>query len=196
MFRAAQEGLDAWGQPLPTARMKPDSSERDNEIILHSAAEIGSTTSVQQLLGAGVNVNCQISGETALIAAARGKQSSTVKILLDHGADVDARGKFGVTALKLAISNTDVPTFDLLLGRKPNLEALDPDSLRITPLMDAAEYWEFDFVQKLLDAGASVNAKDMSGKSALGYARGGLSFTRTRAAQKATIEVLLAYNAV
>lgn len=56
---------------------------------------------------ADVNLKDQESGETALMYAARYSSSEVVKVLLDAGAEVNARDKDGRTALSIAEEDTE-----------------------------------------------------------------------------------------
>jgi ankyrin repeat protein len=113
---------------------------------LHSAAYYGEKNLLEMLLKAGADVNRQParrhtrSSGTALHAA---RKSEIVRILLDHGADVNAvtTDQYGVTPLHIAANG-------------------DPTS------KDAVEK-----VQLLLDHGANVNAKSNAGETPLYYAK-------------------------
>ena len=54
---------------------------------------------------------------TALHAAAAARDTATARLLLDRGADVDARQQVGYTALHAAAQHGDVELVDLLLSR-------------------------------------------------------------------------------
>jgi len=58
-------------------------------------------------LGGGVNVNAaSANGDAALHAAVANKDTSVVRWLADHGADLNAEGKFGNTPLSIAGTRT------------------------------------------------------------------------------------------
>ena len=57
---------------------------------------------LSKLLKAGANPDCNLEGMTPLLAACAEGNVSCVKILLEHGADVNERAGNGVTALMMA----------------------------------------------------------------------------------------------
>ena len=69
------------------------------------AASDGNTNKVSSLLKAGTNVNCrdQEGDNTALIWAAYKGHKATAQLLLEHKANIEAKDKFGKTALQHAI---------------------------------------------------------------------------------------------
>ena len=68
-------------------------------IALHYAAEIGDVTEVERSLAAGANVDARSSGLirncTPLMIATRHKHFDIMRLLLDRGADIDARNDHG-----------------------------------------------------------------------------------------------------
>jgi ankyrin repeat protein len=105
-------------------------------MAIMSAAAYGNAAIVKRLLAAHVDVNSQsppetervkngpigIGSLTPLILAAGGGDSETVRLLLDAGADVNAKDVRGMTPLMLAVA-TDHPNHDIikmLLARHPD----------------------------------------------------------------------------
>ena len=72
----------------------------DSRLI--EAARQGQTESVLELLASGAQVDGKDDGWTALMLAAYGGDSATVRVLLDGEADVSERNRFGSTALTQA----------------------------------------------------------------------------------------------
>ena len=157
---------------------------------LRAAAFQGEELQVQELLDAGADVNTTGSeGATALMGAALGGHGEIVRLLLDAGADVNAkiadgaasamvesggytepaarlkrRGPTYVTALGLAMvsGHTEIATL---------LEQADGGR---RDLMEAISVSDAPWVQRLVDAGANVNATGPFGETALmGAALGG-----------------------
>src|SRR5262249_55681202 len=56
-----------------------------------------------------------------------------VGVLLDYGASLDDRGRYGLTALHYAVRGGNLPLIKLLLERGAPIDALDDDGL--TPLL-------------------------------------------------------------
>ena len=61
----------------------------------------------------------------AVFAAARNGHTEVVEYLLDHGAQVDAKGVFGATGLHWAAINGHRETVELLIARGANLTIRD-----------------------------------------------------------------------
>lgn len=123
-------------------------------------------------------VNMQNSdGDTALLAAINGggiqpgeseaqyysRRRAIAKILLDAGANIEARGKLGRTPLVENAFDADMAR--LLLARGANVNARD--SQGGTALMHC---WTVELAQVLLEAGADPDAKDKEGRSAVEHA--------------------------
>jgi ankyrin repeat protein len=127
---------------------------------LHEAAEEGDLTTLRALLQAHperVNDRSEL-GDTPLHCAAYQKQDKAVKLLLDAGADLDARGDHGRTPLHCAAVAGAVETARLLIQRGADLEAVDERDQ--TPLLAAVNHVEVGrpetqkLVKLLLKSGA------------------------------------------
>jgi ankyrin repeat protein len=103
--------------------------------------------------------------EDKLIAAAAYGRTNIVLTLLEQGADVNAKGKDGSTALRLAAFQGHTDTVQALLGKGADVSAKDKDGY--TALILAALQGHTDTVQALLEQGADVNAKGKGGVTAL-----------------------------
>lgn len=85
--------------------------------------------------------------------------------LLDSGANPDARGDDGLTALALAVRNNNEAMVELLVR---HCKAVDtPDNEGMTPLMYAAANNNIDIIRQLKDHHASQNIRSKAGKSAI-----------------------------
>lgn len=132
----------------------------------------GHTEIVKLLLAAGVDVHAKHrTGDNALIMAARQRSyrthapppdSEILRLLLDRGADPNAVGAWGVTAL---ISANTAEKAKLLIARGANPEARDEQGR--TALIKAAAGGDVAVVKALLGSGADVNATDKTGSNAL-----------------------------
>lgn len=100
-----------------------------------------------------------------LIDAAQKGDIDNVKILLDKGADINAKDKEGRTALITAAMNGHPVTMKLLLNRGAEINIKDKENK--TALIRAAANDNPATVQILLDRGALVNTRDKDGRTAL-----------------------------
>ncbi|MBE33769.1 hypothetical protein CL647_06800, partial [bacterium] len=100
-----------------------------------------------------------------LLEAAESGDISEVKNLLDRGADVDAKGRYGWTALYLATKYNHVKTVQLLLNSEADVNARNNNGS--TALHRAVYENNVKIVQLLLDNRADVNARNKYGSTAL-----------------------------
>lgn len=131
------------------------------------AAEAGNSAQIQALLHEGVAVD-QRGGsgdETALMIAARHGSLGIVRALLKAGADINARSKYGDTALTAAtyFCHSQVVEFLLDHGADVNVKNYGYGS---SPLMLAAECDDVTSVKALIKSGANVNEKNKKGMTA------------------------------
>ena len=102
---------------------------------------------------------------TALASAVGYGSSNVVKALLDAGADVNARDRFGSTALFYG-KHGGITAVRLLINAGADLNM--QNDWGNTALADYAQWmWMSDFVKILLDAGADVNIRNNEGLTAL-----------------------------
>jgi ankyrin repeat protein/truncated hemoglobin YjbI len=85
-----------------------------------------------------------------------------VKVLLDYGASVDDRGRYGLTALHYAVRGGKLPLIELLLERGAPADALDEDGL--TPLLHLSRTRSkadpVPVMELLAASGAHIDARD------------------------------------
>ncbi|KAA0170882.1 hypothetical protein FNF28_01155 [Cafeteria roenbergensis] len=109
-----------------------------------------------------------LDGWTSLMWAASEGANEVVGLLLDYGADLEARDDEACTALVLATTNGRNETVKNLLARGADLEA--KDAFGSTALMWAAEMGHSELVDTLLDSGAELEARNRFGCTALIWA--------------------------
>jgi hypothetical protein len=100
------------------------------------------------------------SGTTALMAAARGNRIETAKILLEHGARVNAVAMYSATeatALMIAAQDGHIDLMKILLAHKADVNARS--AWGQTALMRASENGHLEAVRLLVEHGADINAK-------------------------------------
>src|SRR5260370_35019589 len=94
-----------------------------------------------------------------------------VTVLLDYGASLDDRGRYGLTALHYAVRGGKLPLIKLLLERGAQANALDGDGL--TPLLHLSKTRSkadpIPVMELLAASGANVNARDETQGTLLMY---------------------------
>jgi ankyrin repeat protein/truncated hemoglobin YjbI len=112
-----------------------------------------------------------------------------VTVLLDYGARLDDRGRFGLTALHYAVRGGKIPLIELLLDRGAEPDALDEDGL--TPLVHLAKTRSradpIPVMERLAARGADLDARDA--------AQGTLLMHFARQGHTAAVRWLLAHGA-
>ncbi|KAL0046438.1 hypothetical protein WJX82_008505 [Trebouxia sp. C0006] len=105
-------------------------------------------------------------GETPLHLALAKKHLEMSKLLLDAGADINARDNKGMTSFHNAVKQDLYKTVDfLMLQHRPDFSVADLEGT--TPLHTAASQQGFAICKCLLEAGANINARDNQGKTCL-----------------------------
>jgi ankyrin repeat protein len=150
---------------------------------LQTAAMKGDAEMVRLLLKKGADPKQKdMAGFTAFLNAFSSPDQERVRVLLDAGSDVNVANTFsgavknGPIALNhmtpLFVAASDVPpaTIKVLLsaGAHPD----EADQRKLTPLMSAilTDEPKLASIRQLIDAGASVNARDQNGESVLDWA--------------------------
>jgi uncharacterized protein len=165
----AEVGARANPTPLGrTAYLAPAPRQRQAEVQAEAAGALRGGRNTE----GGPRQVEQGGGLTALVFAAREGDLESVKVLLEHGADIDQQTQYGWTALLAATQNRNYLLASYLLdhGANPNLANrggwtplyLATDNRNI----EGGDYPvrpgdrdHLDFIRKLLDNGANVNAR-------------------------------------
>jgi len=153
---------------------------------MSEAALIGSEPVIRELLSAGVNPDSpNPEGETALMLVVRTGQLGAAELLIDAGADVNAKERWaGQTALMWAGAQLQPAMVKLLLANGAEVNARStvrqwsrkvsseprPKELAqggLTPLMFAARTGCIECAELLLDAGAVIDLADPYGVTPL-----------------------------
>lgn len=159
---------------------------------LHVAATFDNDDVAEALIGAGIETNSRdIAGETPLCTAVRCNSYRTAKVLLSHGADIEAESyktKGSMTPLHIAMcSRENSELVELLLDKGSNLNARTrhdrtPLQLIIThPQAPEVNTWDdIDYFKLLVKRGADVKAVDSDGNTLLHHAARHSSFRVAR----------------
>jgi hypothetical protein len=145
------------------------------ETQLHHCAKNGFTTSVNRLLSIrniNVNVKDDWNGWTPLYFAAYNGHVEIIRLLLQNGAEVNAKDNHGHTPLQDAAFQGHVDILHLLVENGADLEAQSNGGWRA--LHYAARYGDLPFIQELISRyHVDINARVNDGRTALTLARQG-----------------------
>ncbi|MBO9998901.1 MAG: ankyrin repeat domain-containing protein [Cyanobacteria bacterium SID2] len=143
-----------------------DSSNTYTRSPLHNAVETGQRELVQCFVNAGAVLD-RFEGsmneeKTPLMLAVERQDLETIEILLNAGANPNAKSQFGDTALTRAAEIGDRAIVERLQTAGASHDGLD-----IVELCMAAEQGEIDRLQRLLAAGVDPNQADFRRRTAL-----------------------------
>jgi uncharacterized protein len=142
----SNDGVETRKEPAKTA---PQLSPLEAEML--QVAANGDNARVKELLDKGVNVNMRGGDRnTPIMEAAYAGHLDTVKLLLDHGADLSAKKNDGATPNGLAHGNEILELFK-----------------NVAALVDASGKGNSQTVKELIEKGTPVNGLDQFGHSAL-----------------------------
>ncbi len=139
-----------------------------------TAIEEGDHDTVEKLLQKKLPIDIRIGPyqKTALLLAAGKGYTPIVQLLVQHGADINAKDNYGKTALIIALHAQHTEIARYLLAHDANSHA--KDILNNTALMHAAYRGYTHIVQRLIAKGQDINAQNILNDTALMQAaRGG-----------------------
>lgn len=143
---------------------------------IFTAAEHGDLPSLSVVLHYQLDLNIRdAENNTALILAAANNHIAAMRMLLNHGASVEAAGNNGYTALNVAAYRGCIEAAELLIAHGASLEsralaATPTGAGGPTPLWSAVENGHEYMVDFLIAARANVNVEDANGNHLLSYA--------------------------
>ena len=167
---------DRWGRSMSTTR-----PEEPEAIPLYYAARLGFRDLAELLIAehpehASARVgSAQV---TPIHAAALAGQADILSLLIQHGADVNGRGKIGCTPLFLASENARLEAGQFLLDHGADIDA--QNDFNHTAVIYAIIMGTVEFARMLLERGALINARCQDDTTALHWAaeRGRPEFVR------------------
>jgi ankyrin repeat protein len=121
--------------------------------------------SIISILPINLNLFVYKDGDTALHKAASNDKLEIVELLLQKGADIEAKDKYGYTVLHKAARYSKLEIVNLLLEKGANIEA--KDKYGETALHKAASNNKLEMVELLLQKSADIEAKDKYGYTVL-----------------------------
>jgi len=118
-------------EPVSKAATPEPPKGKAPDISIHLAAQVGNIEGVKQHLAAGTDVNLISDGieKTALHSAVQVGHKEITELLIDNGANVNAKNRIGETPLHQAVSREVV---ELLIANKAKVNTLS--RLGATPL--------------------------------------------------------------
>ncbi len=160
-------------------------SKQGRTPLLIAAAHDGAFEIVKLLIEKGADISAKdFGGSTALLLATDANDTNTISLLLEKGADANARTGLspinfaGQTPLMNAAGHGNVEAIKMLLAKGADVNASNakdgptvkngPIALAsLTPLLQSVAYAGPEAVKLLLAAGAQVNAQDVRGMTPL-----------------------------
>ena len=142
---------------------------------LIEAIENGNLKAAQSALRNGAEVNkmgCESPNRTPLMIAAYEGKANLAKLLVEYGADVNAKDHLGDTALMWAANSGHLNVVEFLVehGANVNAAAIGPIYAGSTALIYASERGHVKVVKFLIKHGANIIAKNKNGDTALSIA--------------------------
>jgi len=142
---------------------------------LIEAIENGNLKAAQSALRNGADVNkmgYESPNRTPLMIAAEEGKENLVKLLVEYGADVNAKDHYGDTALMLAANAGHLNVVEFLVEHGANVNAVAAGYIYAgsTALIYASEKGQVNVVKYLIKHGANINAKNKNGDTALSLA--------------------------
>jgi len=164
----------------------PNSGDRNGVSLIKWCAYYGDVSAIRFLLAHGESLE-SLGENLDLNGAVFHGHWQLCQFLIEHGADVNhPLPDTGETPLHAALCTANRPSYDLVVkvllanGANPNCVTKasaetggfmrDCRTKAETPLHRAAAFGSEETIQLLLDAGATIDAKDMNGDSPLTWA--------------------------
>lgn len=169
---AAEAGHSEIARLLIERNANVNSKDNFNQAPIDLATQEGHTEIVRLLLNAGAifDEKAGFASQTPLSIAAEKGHKDILELLLRKDVDINAKDKYGATALGYAAAGRHVEIARMLLERDIDLNSTDGRGR--TPLCWAAERGRVDILDLFLKRGFAVDAQDPRGRTPLSYVAG------------------------
>ncbi len=171
---AIKKGEESFPDPATNEVLKAILARTPMLDVVDTAA-VGTRAQLEKMLAAdpGAIKRPMRVGWTLLHIAAFAGNSATTELLIERGADINARAqtRFRNTPLQTALLTGQYATAKVLLDH--GADALVRQAKGFTPMHEAALLGRADIVRLLLDHGAELNSRSDSGKTPLSEAMRG-----------------------
>jgi hypothetical protein len=152
------------------ARFKPFAGEAPGSSALEQAAYEGNIAKIQTLLKRATKDDLNralyfATGASPVVNQVYRGSTEAVRVLVEHGADVNSAGKTGVTPLMTAVTHKNIPSLEYLLAHGAQVNA--KDQYGMTALQIAVHRSSAEGARLLLEHGADSESKDGNGKTPL-----------------------------
>lgn len=153
---------------------KPDDENRDKLgfELLCLFGRRGDTVTMGILLNHGVDVALgqYTYPNPVLLKSYHPDHTEVIDFLLERGAGLDAKSRYGKAALHEAISDRHINLAEEMIARGADVNLACEDDEGMTPLMLAARFEQIKTTRLLLSKGAVVDKCDKNGLTALAHA--------------------------
>ena len=145
-----------------------NATTKDNITALMLASRTGNVDTINVLLAAGADPNITDAGGYTCLhdAVDVGCNKETLKAIIDHGANINAANKKGVTPLMQAFQVGNINAISVLLDAEADLNIIDQDGDTCLHRAVRARCSK-EILQSVIRCGANVNAANKSSVTAL-----------------------------
>lgn len=159
LFIIAKEGDAQTAEKLIDKGADPNAEDSAGRLVLAWAALMDRPETVDRLIARGAKPNLSL-----MYISSYGLNKAT-EMLIDRGADVNARDELRWTPLMRAARNGHTKTAEMLIAKGAKVNARN--NVDWTALIIASHAGHTETAEMLIGKGADVNARDREGRTAL-----------------------------